>query len=186
MELRKNTVRGNKVNINKLVKISLLSALAYLLTFVRIPLFFLPFFPQFLKLDIAELPALIAGFAFGPISGVVVVFARNVLDFLTKSSTGGVGELSNFIIGSSFVVTASMVYKFNKSKKNAIKGVILGTLAMAFLGLFSNKYLIFPLYGMPADWRFLFSYIVPFNLIKGTLNSFVVLLIYKKISGLLK
>lgn len=186
MELSENLVKKNKLSVNKMVKISLLAALAYLLTFVRMPLFFLPFFPQYLKLDIAELPALIAGFVYGPVSGVIVIFVRNVLDFLTKSSTGGVGELSNFIVGSSFVVPASIIYKLNKSKKNAIKGVIIGTLAMATLGLFSNKYLIFPLYGMPAEWGFLFAYIIPFNLLKGTLNSVVVLLIYKKISVLFK
>ncbi|HLV10675.1 MAG TPA: hypothetical protein VKY40_10725, partial [Halanaerobiales bacterium] len=61
-----------------------------------------------------------------------------------------------------------------------------GTLAMTFLGLLSNKYVIFPMYGVPADWIVLFTFVVPFNLIKGAVNSLVVILLYKKISILLK
>ncbi|NLM98041.1 MAG: ECF transporter S component [Halanaerobiaceae bacterium] len=186
MEESKNMLRKNMIDVKKMVKISLLIALAFLLTYVRMPLFFLPFFPQYLKLDIAELPALIAGFLYGPVSGVLVVFVRNVLDALAKTDTGGIGELSNFIVGSSFVLTASIIYKLDKSKKGAFRGVVFGTLVMAAIAVFSNKYVILPLYGIPAEWKFVFSFILPFNLLKGTVNSIVVFLIYKKISILLK
>ena len=183
MTTRSTVVRKERMNTNFMVKLSLLVALSYLLTFIRIPL---PLFPEYLKLDIAELPALVGGFAFGPVSGMVIILVRNVLDFLTKTSTGGVGELSNFIVGSSFVLTASMIYSLNKSKATAVLGVILGTMAMTSVALISNKYLIFPLYGLPADWGFLFAFILPFNLIKGATNSLVAILIYKNISKLLK
>ncbi|WP_353893392.1 ECF transporter S component [Proteinivorax hydrogeniformans] len=175
--------QNERINTNFLVKLSLLAAISYLLTFIRMPL---PFFPEFLKIDIAELPALIAGFAFGPIAGVIVVLLRNILDFLTKTSTGGVGELSNFIVGSSFVVTASAIYKLNKSKRNAVLGVVLATVVMACIGLLSNKFIILPLWGMPVEWSFLLTIIVPFNLIKGALNSLVAILIYKNVSRILK
>lgn len=183
MQTVSKLIKKEKVSVNVLVKVSLLVAISYLLTFIRVPL---PIFPEYLKLDIAELPALIAGFALGPISGVAVIFVRNILDFLTKTSTGGVGELSNFIVGSSFVMTASMIYHYKKSKTTALIGVITGTIIMAILGLLSNKFLIFPLYGLPAEWGFLFTFIVPFNIIKGTVNAIVAMLIYKKIAGLLK
>ncbi|MEJ6949481.1 ECF transporter S component [Natronospora cellulosivora (SeqCode)] len=176
-------IRKEKMSTNIMVKVSLLVALSYLLTFIRVPL---PLFPEYLKLDIAELPALIGAFVLGPIPGVAIILVRNILDFLTKTSTGGVGELSNFIVGSSFVLTASMIYHYKKSKTTAIIGVIVGTLAMTTLGLLSNKYLIFPMYGLPAEWGFLFTFIVPFNLIKGGLNSVVAILVYKKIAGFLK
>ena len=183
MKTESKLIKKEKVNVNIMVKVSLLVAISYLLTFIRIPL---PIFPEYLKLDIAELPALIAAFALGPISGVAVIFIRNILDFLTKTSTGGVGELSNFIVGSSFVITAGMIYHYKKSRTTALIGVIAGTIVMAILGLLSNKFLIFPLYGLPAEWGFLFTFIVPFNLIKGTINAVVAMLIYKKIAMLLK
>ncbi|MFP4662207.1 MAG: ECF transporter S component [Halanaerobiales bacterium] len=183
MKTSSATVSNSKVSTNMLVKVALLAAISYLLTFIRVPL---PLFPEYLKLDIAELPALIGGFALGPIAGVVIILVKNIIDFLTKTTTGGVGELSNFIVGSSLVLTASLIYQYNKTRKNAIIGVILGTLAMATLGLLSNKFVIFPLYGLPAEWGFLFTFIVPFNIIKGAINGIVVILIYKKIARLLK
>lgn len=178
-----NVISKSKVKTNILVKVSLLAALSYLLSFIRIPL---PLFPEYLKLDIAELPALIAGFVLGPFYGVAVIFVRNVMEFLTKTTTGGIGNLSNFIVGSSFVLTASLIYNYNKSKRTAIIGVVSGTIVLTCLALVSNKYLIFPLYGLPAEWGFLFTFILPFNLVKGGVNSVVVMLIYKKISILLK
>ena len=183
MEKSRILLGEKMISTNILVKVALLTATAYLLSFIRVPL---PLFPEYLKLDIAELPALIAGFAFGPIYGVMVIFIRNVIEVFTKSTTGGVGNLSNFIIGSTFVLTAGLIYRYNKSKRTAIIGVICGTLAMTFLGLLSNKYVIFPMYGVPADWIVLFTFVVPFNLIKGAVNSLVVILLYKKISILLK
>ena len=183
MQVVTNVSKKRRISTNFLVKLALLSALSFLLTFIRVPL---PFFPTYLKLDVAELPALIAGFAFGPIAGVVVVFVKNLIDVLIKTSTGGVGELSNFIVGSSFVVTASLIYSLRKTKTNAILGVLFGTLAMACVGLLSNKYMIFPLYGLVAEWKFLFTFIVPFNLIKGSVNSIVAVLIYKHVAKLLK
>ncbi|HHU91590.1 MAG TPA: ECF transporter S component [Halanaerobiaceae bacterium] len=183
MNVGSNTMSKGKIKTNKMVKVSLLAAISYILTFIRIPL---PLFPEYLKLDIAELPALIGGFSLGPVYGIMIVLIRNIVDFLTKTTTGGVGELSNFIVGSSFVITASLIYNYNKTRKTALISVICGTLVMSLLALLSNKYIIFPLYGLPADWGFLFTFIFPFNLIKGGVNSVVVLLIYKKISSLLK
>ncbi|NLJ84448.1 MAG: ECF transporter S component [Halanaerobiaceae bacterium] len=183
MDAGSKTISRGKIKTNSLVKVSLLAATSYLLTFIRMPL---PFFPEYLKLDIAELPALIGSFSLGPAYGVLIVLIRNIVDFLTKTTTGGVGELSNFIVGSSFVMTAGLIYSQNKSKKTAVISVICGALVMSFLALLSNKFVIFPLYGLPAEWGFLLTFILPFNLIKGGVNSIVVLLIYKKISGLLK
>ena len=83
-------------------------------------------------------------------------------------------------------MTAGLIYSQNKSKRTAVISVICGTLVMSFLALLSNKFIIFPLYGLPAEWGFLFTFILPFNLVKGGVNSIVVMLIYKKISRLLK
>ena len=183
MEKQTRISKRGKVSTYYLVKVSILVALAYLLSFVRIPL---PIFPEYLKLDIAELPALIGGFALGPVAGVAVVFIRNLIEAMTKSTTGGIGNISNFVVGGTFVFVSSMIYHRKKSKKTAALGLISGTLIMSVIAIFSNKYLIFPLYGLPVDWGVLLTFILPFNLLKGGINSLIALLLYKKISGLLK
>ncbi len=183
MEKESKSVNKGKVTTSYMVKISLLVALAYLLSFVRIPL---PVFPQYLKLDVAELPALIGGFALGPGAGVAVVFIRNLLEAMTKSTTGGIGNISNFIVGGAFVLISSLIYHRKKNKMSALIGLICGTLIMSALAIFSNKYLIFPLYGLPAEWKVLLTLIFPFNLLKGLVNSLIAFLLYKRISRLLK
>ena len=99
-----------------LVKIAMLSAVAFVLMLLSFPL--AAFFPPFLKLDLSDLPALMGGFALGPVAGVLIELIKNILNILIKGTdTGGIGELSNFIVGSFFIVPASIIYMRNKSKK---------------------------------------------------------------------
>lgn len=93
---------------------AILSVIAFVLAFLEIPVPVIA--PSFVKLDLSDFPALIGAFAFGPMVGVVIELIKNGLQ-LFSSSTGGVGELANFFIGSSFVFTAGLIYKLNKTKK---------------------------------------------------------------------
>ncbi len=102
------------LSTNSMVKISLLSAISFVLMLFEFPL---GIFPEFLKIDLSDLPALIGGFALGPVAGVIIIGIKNVLHFLIKSQTGGVGELANFIVGAALVFPASLVYNHNKSRK---------------------------------------------------------------------
>ena len=95
---------------------AILSVIAFVLAFLEIPVPVIA--PSFVKLDLSDFPALIGAFAFGPMVGVVIELIKNGLQ-LFSSSTGGVGELANFFIGSSFVFTAGLIYKLNKTKKTA-------------------------------------------------------------------
>ena len=85
-----------KVNVRKIAMTAILSAVATVLMFIS---FSLPIIPSFIKLDFSELPALIAAFSMGPVSGVVVCFIKNLVN-LAMSTTGGVGELCNFLMAS--------------------------------------------------------------------------------------
>ena len=180
---------------------SILSALAFVLMLIEFPLSFI--IPSFIKLDFSELPALIASFAYGPIYGVAVCLIKNLIH-LTVGSTGGVGELSNFILGAIFVFTAGMFYRKKKTKKFAIVGAAVGALIMAVAGIFTNYYIVYPIYTafMPMEaiigmyqailpsvknlWQALIIFNTPFNIFKGLIDALICALIYKKLSPILK
>lgn len=174
-------------NLNKLIKISLLSAISVILMFIEIPI--VPLFP-WLKMDISELPVLMGAFAFGPITGVVIEGMKILLFFILRgSSTGGVGEIANFLVGVSLMVPASMIYLRNKSKKTAIIGMIVGTIIMEFVAIVSNIYFLLPAYGMAMSSEKLLQYVtvglIPFNAIKSIIVCTITYLVYKKISLLI-
>ena len=194
-------VTRSRLTTNQLAKISILSVLAYVLMFLE---FGLPFFPGFLMLDFSDLPALIGAFAMGPVAGILIQLVKNLLHFLTKSWSGGVGELANFMVGVFYVVPAALIYHYKKDRKHAIIGVLIGTVCMTLLGAFANYYVLIPLYSqfMPidaivemgsvvnsriVDVRTLVIYgIAPFNVFKGLAIAGLTLLLYKHISPLLK
>lgn len=187
-----------------MVKMSVLGVISMVLMFFDVSAFFAP---PFLKLDISDLPSLIGAFAIGPMAGVVVQFLKNILNLLIEGSlTGGIGELSNFLVGSTFVYVAGFIYYKKKTFKSAITGLTLGVLTMTIFATFSNYFVMFPLYAKIFGWpleklvgmgsavnKFVVDYktlilfaVVPFNLLKGSIVSLVTILIYKKVSPILR
>lgn len=185
--------------------IGLLSALSAVLMLFEVPM---PFVPSFYKLDLSELPVLIGAFAFGPSAGVLIEFLKILLKLLMKpTSTAFVGELANFAVGASFILPAASIYYANKTKRSAFISCIAGTLCMTVFGTFFNAVYLLPafakLYGMPLDAilsmgsevnpfagdnivTFVIACVAPLNLIKGAVSSGLTLLVYKKISPVLK
>ncbi|MGG7076419.1 ECF transporter S component [Clostridium sardiniense] len=171
-------------NLNKMVKISLLTGIAFILMFIEFPV--IPIFP-WLKMDISDVPALMGAFAFGPLAGVLIEFLKVTMNFLLSgSSTGGVGEVANFIIGASFVAPAAFIYWRNKSKKSAVLGMIFGIIIMEVVAIIANVYFLLPVYGMNMAPAELMQYVtvglLPFNGIKGIVISVLTYAIYKKVS----
>ena len=107
---------------------AMLSAVAFVLMFLDFPIPFL--IPSFVKMDVSELPALLASFALGPVYGVVVCLVKNLVHFITMTTTGGAGELCNFLLGACFVFPAGIIYQRQKSRKNALVGVLVGAVVM--------------------------------------------------------
>ena len=186
-----------------MVKISVLGVISMVLMLFDVPAFFAP---PFLKIDISDLPSLLGAFAIGPMAGVVVQFLKNILNLLIDgSTTGGIGELSNFLVGSTFAYVAGFIYYKKKTFKSAIIGLVLGVLSMTVFATISNYFVIFPLYAKIFGWpmdkiigmgsavnKFVVNYntlilfaVVPFNLLKGSLVSLVTILLYKKVSPIL-
>ncbi len=189
-------------NTRALLVSSLFGVIGFILMFLEFPLPFL--IPSFIKFDFSDLPALICSFCFGPIYGVLACLVKNLLH-LTITSTLGIGELSNFMLGAVFVLVAGFIYKKNKSKKTALIGSLIGALSMAVFSVLSNFLIIYPLYeqigfpmeaivGMyklilPASDTLLKSLIIfnmPFTFAKGLIDSVICALIYKKLSPILK
>ena len=165
--------------------------------------FSVPFMPSFIKLDISELPALIAAFSMGPLSGVAVCLIKNLIN-VTMTTTGCVGELSNFLLGVCLVLPAGLVYQFRKNRRAAFLAALAGSLIMAWASLPLNYFLTYPIYAkiMPVEaivgmyqaifpgvdglLQCLLIFNVPFTFMKGLLDTLLTFLIYKHISPLLK
>lgn len=177
-------MNNSNKNVNKMIKISLLVAIAVVLMYFDFPV--IPLFP-WLKIDLSEVPALMGGFAYGPVAGGAIVILKVVLRFLIKGTeTGFIGELANIIVGLALVVPAAWIYNRNKSKKTAIIGMVVGGLVMEVLGIVANIYLLLPAYGMQMNPSQLSQYVIvgllPFNGVKALIVSIITYLLYKKVS----
>ena len=189
-----------KTNVRYLTVTAMLSAVGFILMFLE---FSVPFMPGFIKMDLSELPALIGAFSMGPVCGVMVCLIKNILH-LFVSSTGGVGELSNFILGAAFVLPAALIYRHKKSRKNALLGSVLGAVVMGIISILSNYFITYPVYYnfMPKEailaayqailpsmkniLQCLICFNMPFTMIKGLFSVAITFLIYKPISPILK
>lgn len=180
-----------------LVKMGILGAMAFvLMRALEIPL---PFFPSFLKIDFGDLPAVIATLVIHPLAGVIVVVMKNLLA-LMNSSSGGVGEIANVVIGIGFVLPIGLVTRKNYKLGHILIGSIIGIVLMMIAGVIVNGYITMPLYGEKAciemgaainprivdKWTFLLYIIAPFNLLKGVLVSLLSIIIVKGMQPILK
>lgn len=199
MDVTTNNTKS-KVNIRLLVGTGMLSGLAFVLQYLEFPI---PIMPFFIRFDFSDLPALIGAFAYGPLAGVIVEFIKNLLHCtVTQSFT--VGELSNFILGAVFTGTAGLIYKKNKTKKGAIIGAIVGSVIMGIISSSSNLFIVYPAYEkftpineimdaysklLPSVgklWQALLIFNVPFTIVKGLISTLITVLIYKRLSPVLK
>jgi len=177
----------SNTNLSKMIKISLLGAIAVILMFIEFPV--LPAFP-WLKMDLSELPVLMGAFAFGPIAGIGVEALKIVLHLLLKGTeTGFIGEIANFIVGVSLVVPASYIYHRNKSKTTAMIGMIVGAITMEIVGIIANVYFLLPAFGMVLNAEQTIQYVtaglLPFNGLKALMVCVVTFAVYKKVSAII-
>ncbi len=198
-------MKKTKKILDYMTKIAIFSALSTILYFF--PKFPLPFlFPSFLDVQFSNLPAILGGFAMGPIGGVIIVVIRTLIK-LPFSSTAYVGEFGDLLIGLATVLTSSLIYKYCKTKKGGILGLIFGSLAWVVVAMIVNATILIPFYskafGFSAvvemcrsifpkitETNFMVFYILgsilPFNLMLSFIVSIVTFLVYKRISALFK
>ena len=189
---------------HRLAVAGMLSAVAFVLMYVEFPIPAL--IPAFIKLDVSDLPELLAAFALGPVWGIVVTLLKNVLfAILHGTSSNYVGELCNFLLGSVFSFTAGLVYHRRKSRKSALLGADAGAALMALISVPVNYFIVYPayvvVYGMPMEaiigmyqvinpaagdlLTCLVLFNLPFTLGKGLLDVVLCFLIYKQLSPIL-
>lgn len=194
----------NLLSVKSMTIMAFLGAIAVVLMLFEIPLWFAP---PFYELDFSEVPVLIGAFALGPIAGIIIELLKILLNLvITGTDTAGVGELANFIIGCSFVVPAAIIYHRNKTINNAIKGMTIGTILMVIIGGLMNAFVLLPVFAYffntPVDSliqmgtkvnpninnmsTLIFYAVTPFNILKGVVVSLLTLLLYKRISGVIK
>lgn len=206
MAQKKRGVKEPIFGTRKVAMIGMFSAIAMILHVFDFPIWFIP---GFYKFDFSELPILVGTFAFGPVAGVMMEAIKILLKLCVKgTSTAFVGDLANFVVGCSFILPASVVYAFRKTRKSAIIACATGTFIMTAFGCVFNAVYLLPafskLFGMPMEQiyaaatavnplveegnmiSFVAACVAPMNLMKGASVSVITLLIYKPLSPIIK
>ena len=166
--------------------------------------FSVPVMPSFIKMDLSDLPALIGAYSMGPLYGVIIALVKNLLHLL-RTSTGGIGELSNFLLSALFVLPAGLIYQRNKTRRRAIIGAVIGAVSMAVFSVITNYFIVYPVYTafMPMETIIamyqailpkikdgdllscLVIFNMPFTFVKAMLSVVITLLIYKPLSPII-
>ena len=151
MSTATSTVAAQRSRTHRIAVTAMLSAAATVLMFLEFPIPFL--IPSFVELDFSELPALLAAFSLGPVSGVVVCLVKNVIKGLLFSGTGGVGEMCNFLLGICFVIPAGLIYHYKRARSGALAGALAGAVIMALCSIPVNYFISYPVYTkfLPID-----------------------------------
>lgn len=199
---KRSTVDTAGQKIRTITVTGVLSAAAFLLQLIEIPIPML--MPTFIKFDFSDLPALIGGFALGPVCGIVIELIKNILHAALATGSFGIGELSNFVLGAVFVGIAGVIYRRNRSKRGALTASLTGAVVMALVSFPSNLFLVYPVYyqfmpeetilaayqailpGMKSIAQSLLMFNVPFTFVKGILDVIITFAVYKKLSPILK
>ena len=197
MNMAKSTKR-----VRNLAVTGMLSAVGCVLMMFDFPLPML--IPSFVKMDVSELPALLASFSIGPTAGIAVCLLKNVLAAIFHGSTLGIGEVCNFLMGAVFTGVAGIIYKRNKTRKTAIIASLVGAVAMAIISVPVNFFFSYPVYaaafggmeaiiaayqainpGVGSLLGCLILFNMPFTLAKGLITSLLTFLVYKPLSPIL-
>ncbi len=190
------TGKHSFLTVGNMTRIAILAAAACILDLLQIPIV------AFYKLDLGNVPVLLGTFAMGPIPGIIILALKCLIGLLHSSSMG-IGKLADFLMSLALIVPAGLIYYRNKARKDAIIGMLIGTLCMTVAGVLINKWILLPFYmtafhmdmngilayagvnGVDSEWRLLLLVTGPFNLLKGVLLCLVTALIYKPLSPLL-
>lgn len=189
----------NNRSVRELTTTAMLGAVASILMMFE---FSTPFIPSFIKFDFSELPGVFAAIAISPLSGVLVCLIKNAVHLIV-TTTGGIGEVANFILGAVFVLTTGYIFKFLREKKfSLVVSGVTGSMAMALVSLPVNYYITYPVYskmlpidaiiGMYAElnpsvdslFEALLFFNVPFNFVKGIICVIIAAVLYKTVKPL--
>ena len=177
----KRYANTNVWGTRQLVTMALMCAIGVVLSFIEFPL--LPGV-TWLKCDVSSMPAMVCGFAFGPAAGFAVGAVEAVLHGLLMADFSG--ALMNIMVVAGLVIPSALVYKRIHSWRGAVIGLVVAVIAAVIMAILGNL-IVTPMYlGVPLQAVIdMIIPLVPFNLLKGTINAVLTLIIYKSVSNLI-
>lgn len=189
-----------RMSTETMVRIAILAAIsAVLFEVFEIPVV------AFYNLDFSGVPVLLAGFTMGPVNGLITLLIKDLLGaFFSKTS--GIGELADFLMLAAMLIPAVLIYERNRTRKTALIGMVVGTVAMTIAGVLLNYFVLIPAYihlqnltpeiilgiaqkAVPAVDNFveLVLYITaPFNVLKGVVLCAITYILYRYLAPILK
>ena len=172
----------NSYQIKKMTAVGMFCALAYVcMLVIKIPV-------QFLTLDVKDSLIVLCSLIFGPVSGLFIAVVVPFLELITISGTGVYGFIMNVLSSVTFALTAGIIYRYKKSLTGAVVGLISAVFAVTSVMMLANLF-VTPYYmGAPRSVvvAMIPTTLLPFNLVKATLNAAIVLMLYKPLSVTLK
>lgn len=188
--------KANIFSTPYLTRMAILTAIAFILFLIQIPVV------AFYKLDVSNIPVLLGAFSMGTVPGLIILALKCLLALL-RTTSAGVGDLADFLMSAALIIPASVIYHRNKTRKNALIGLAVGTLCMVAVGVLANKFIMLPFYMgafhmdmdgilkaskvsfVDSEWKLLLLVTAPFNLLKGAVLSVITGFIYKPLSPIL-
>ncbi|WP_066192613.1 MULTISPECIES: ECF transporter S component [Gracilibacillus] len=180
-------MKSTSGNLYRLIVLSIMGTIAVVLMFLSFPL---PFLPPYLRIDISDIPALVAGVIFSPMAGVLVVAIKNILYLLITAISDPIGVVANFVAGVLFIVPVAYMFKKHRTKRSVIHGLLIGTVFMAVGMAVTNYFLFLPAYSLFMGWDSMSQAVklhtvligfLPFNFIKGIAVGILFLLLFGKL-----
>jgi len=174
------------ISVKKMTTLGILSSLAVLLMFyIRFPI--IPA-ASYLMYEPADVPVVFGAFMFGPVAGLIVTFVVSFIQAITvNAAEGWVGFIMHFIATGTLAVVAGSIYKKIPTIKGAVFALVAGSLSMAAIMIPANLIFTVHFFGVPHDVvvKSIWPIIIPFNLIKASVNSTLAVLVYKSIGRLI-
>ena len=198
--------KNNPMTTRFIARTAVFAAISIILYTVPFLKFSLPIFPAFLEIHLDEIPALMAGFAYGPLSGLLVILVKTVVK-LPLTGTAGVGELADFIYSAVFVIPAAFIYKKHRTIKGALISLLVATVVQVTVSSFVTTFVMLDMYSIlynlpkaailgmcqkinPAitdlGFPFLLMVALPFNALKDAIVVVVTFILYKRLRLLFK
>ena len=196
----KLTPKSKQITTRFIARTGVFSAIAVILYTVPVLKFSVPFFPSFLEIHFDEVPAFIAGFAYGPLSAFFVILIKTIIK-LPITNTMGVGELADLLYSTAFVIPAAIIYKYHRNMKGAlvslgIASLIQVTVASIFTAFVMLDFYVFMMPGLSLEgilkmcqainpnitslgWTFVLMVGIPFNAFKDVIIVFITIILYK-------
>ncbi len=172
--------------INKLVLTAMMSALA--VVFMLVIRFSILPGARFLEYDMGDIPVILSALLLGSPSSVFILIFVSLIQSLTVSAASSwQGFVMHVLSTGCYILVFKLITKNNTSIKRISIAGVLATLSLTLIMIPLN--LIFtPLYlntTVEAVMELMLPAIIPFNFIKGVINSVIIFFIYKPLSTIL-